>query len=600
MTSKNDPATEEDRLVSVSRLLAVVARELGLGSIASQIESDATRRLDTGRLRVLVLGEIKHGKSSLINALVGTPLLPVGVTPTTGAIVSVRAETQPGRFLVDPSGSRRDVDASRFDRLARGEEQVEGQVLLATCADVGLPRAIELIDTPGLNDIDRFRSAISRGELPRADVLILVLDATQVLTRTELMTIRDAIAAVGGLEDSGATLELVINRIDLVAERDRPALVQHVCAQLSDVLPAPAVPFQTDARRGLREPESDALGVREIERLRVRLRDLAANREQILPARMRSSLLRQERLLSFNAAIQARALTLDRETLAAEVEAVQHALEGAKLDLMHLRSMIETGRDRVLQDSRGRISRFQAELEGEALRQIEKADLRVLTDVLPGALQDAFLDFTREETEALRSGLDAVTHEVLRTHGEQARRRLFEATLRLGFRGPRIYVEPPSIVIEAGMIALGIVGTAVMYFGNMVAGLVMTIASPLTTMILREKSVRDARQHARALIPPALGRTCENLEETVSRVVREHASALDEHVTIASQALGEQLMATLQHARAQLEDEAHRGKAQAELKRLEGLLSQARERLERLELGPKYDFEDFETPTVIH
>lgn len=122
MTSKNDPATEEDRLVSVSRLLAVVARELGLGSIASQIESDATRRLDTGRLRVLVLGEIKHGKSSLINALVGTPLLPVGVTPTTGAIVSVRAETQPGRFLVDPSGSRRDVDASRFDRLARGEE----------------------------------------------------------------------------------------------------------------------------------------------------------------------------------------------------------------------------------------------------------------------------------------------------------------------------------------------------------------------------------------------------------------------------------------------------------------------------------------------
>lgn len=595
-----DSITDDERLAVVSHSMAEVARELGLGTIARQIESDATRRLETGRLRVLVVGEIKHGKSSLINAIVGHKLLPVGVTPTTGAIVTVRPGEIAGHFLVDAQGKRDAIDEDAFTAFARGQRSDAGKTPLATCEHGPVPAAIELLDSPGLNDIDRFRSAVSRGELPRADVIILVLDATQVLTRTELLTIREAISAVGGLEDSGATLELVINRIDLVAERDRPALVEHVCRQLADVLPGSPVPFQTDARRALREPESDTLGVREVERLRSRLRDLAANREHILPARMRSSLLRQQQLLAYNAAIQARALTLDHETLEREVEAVEEALRGSQLDLAKLHGMIEAGRDRVIADARGRIRKFKTELSESALAQVEKADLRLLTDVLPGALQDAFLDYTHQETEALRSDLDALTHEVLRTHGEQARRRLFEATLRMGFRGPRVYVEPPSVVIEVGMIALGIVGTAVMYFGNMMAGLVMTIASPLTTMILREKSVREARAQARKIVPDALDTTCVTLEETVARVARDHSQALSEHVTISSQALGEQLAATLLRARTQLSDDSTRDEAQARLGALESKLRAVRDELERLELGPKYDFDDFETPTVIH
>jgi GTPase SAR1 family protein len=592
-------ADRDDPLSSASERLAKVARDLGLATVARQIDADAVRRLGSGRLRVLVLGEIKHGKSSLINAIVGQKLLPVGVTPTTGAVVAVRSGEKPGRFLVAENGKRKLLTEDRFDAMARGTDPQNGS-LLATTKESPIPRSIELIDTPGLNDIDRFRGAISRGELPRADVIILVLDATQVLTRTELMTIKEAIAALGGLEDSGATLELVINRIDLVAERDRPSLVEHVCSQLADVVPDATLPFQTDARSALREPEADRMGVLEVERLRKRLRNLSESRGQILPARMRTALLRQQRLLSYNAAIQARALTLDRETLETEVEAVKRALQGSQVDLEHLRTMISTGRERVLADSKARINRFRSELESASRHQIEHADLRSLTDVLPGALQDAFLDFTRQETDTLRNDLDAVTHEVLRTHGEQARRRLFEATLHLGFRGPRIYVEPPSVAVEAGMIALGVVGTGVMYFGNMIAGLVMMIASPLMTMILREKSVRDAREHARNLVPDALSKTCDNLENTIARVTRAHAAALDEHVTIASQALGEQLSATLACAQTRLDDDASRKQAQEHLADLETELNGLRGLLENLTLGPAYNFDDFETPTVIH
>jgi predicted GTPase len=47
-------------------------------------------RLDAARLRVLVVGEAKRGKSTLINALLGRDVLPSGVTPLTAVATTVR------------------------------------------------------------------------------------------------------------------------------------------------------------------------------------------------------------------------------------------------------------------------------------------------------------------------------------------------------------------------------------------------------------------------------------------------------------------------------------------------------------------------------
>jgi len=47
-------------------------------------------RLDAARLRVLVAGEAKRGKSTLVNALLGREVLPAGVTPLTAVTTTVR------------------------------------------------------------------------------------------------------------------------------------------------------------------------------------------------------------------------------------------------------------------------------------------------------------------------------------------------------------------------------------------------------------------------------------------------------------------------------------------------------------------------------
>jgi BMFP domain-containing protein YqiC len=117
--------------------------------------------------------------------------------------------------------------------------------------------------------------------------------------------------------------------------------------------------------------------------------------------------------------------------------------------------------------------------------------------------------------------------------------------MRLGFRGPTIYVDPPSVVLEAGLVVIGVAGTAVMYFGNMVAGMLMTIAGPLATVVLRERSLRDARERAMAELPGALDRATEGLHVQIRNVVDGHLTALDEHLSLANIALGQQLEGVL-------------------------------------------------------
>lgn len=588
-------ATIDDTLKSKASHLGKLAAELGLDELAETIRVDTRRRLAEHRVRVAVLGEIKQGKSTLVNALIGDDLLPTGVTPTTGAIAVVRDGPAPGTYLVADADVREALDEDRFRALAIGKEKApEGRHIEVVVTGGALPEAIELIDTPGMNDMQRVRGAISRGELPRADVLLLVLDATQLLNRTEMAFLRDAVAAVGGLSVSGARLLLAINRIDLIAQDDRPKLVEHlhreVAAVAGDGAEASVEIFQTDARGASRRPDDPAFGVAEVRRLRARLTEIAGESGRMLPARARASLLRHTALVAHNAAIASRAATLEIAQLRKEIRSVEKELVGHDSDLVVLREQLTAERAALVDASALRIDAFRVELLDNTLSVIASANQRTLSSLLPGSLHDAFLTFAQEEADRVREGLDALTTKALRTHGEQARRRLFHATLRLGFRGPPIYIDPPSVALEASLVAIGIAGTAVMYFGSLGAGLAMTIAGPLTTVFLREKSLRNIRARARQSLPDALGDAAAAMREGTAKVVDRHVTALEEHLVLANVALGEQLRDVLAQARDKLgeDDDQAASRREAAITRyheIERTLGELRRELDALPTG---------------
>lgn len=543
--------------------LQAIATELGLSDLGETIVDDTERRLSDSRIRAVVLGEIKQGKSTLINALLGQDVLPTGVTPTTGATVVVTEGDKPGPYLRREDDTRISLETERFNRLAKGPLTKAAEV---DPADEGtleyeiepgtLPAALELVDTPGINDIAKFRASVSRGELPSADILILALDATQLLNRTEMAFLRDAVAAVGGLADSGATLLLAVNRIDLIAERERPRLVEYIEDELSSFGEDGKKSYElflTDARTGCRDPDADTPGVQGVNNLRARLHELASQRAQVLPLRARAGLVRHASLLGHNASVAARALTLEAKALRREIERFEDDLNKYGNDMTGVRNTLSALREEVLEASAQRQAEFRGELESSTKEALRTMSLRHLTGPFAGALHDAYLQFASREADALRSALDEMTRKAILAQSEQARRRLYHATLRLGFRGPTIYVDPPSAVLEASLVAVGVAGTAIMYLGSAMTGLVMAIAGPLTTLVLREKGLRDARARALEELPKALQTADDAFRGQVRNTVDKHIAALDEHLQLANVALGEQLRGVLNKAQARLD-----------------------------------------------
>ena len=136
------------------------------------------RRLDADLFRVLVAGEAKRGKSTLINALLGQDVLPTGVVPLTAIPTTVAYGNRPELILTFLDGRR---DGRPLTELAdyvteAGNPHNQRQV---STVDVHLPApllacGVELVDTPGTGSVHDHNTAQARAARERMDAAIVV------------------------------------------------------------------------------------------------------------------------------------------------------------------------------------------------------------------------------------------------------------------------------------------------------------------------------------------------------------------------------------------------------------------------------------------
>ncbi|MER5869767.1 dynamin family protein [Streptomyces sp. NPDC002044] len=185
-------------------------------------------------LRVVVLGEFKAGKSSLLNALLDDvgepPLLPEAEEIATSVAASV-AYGDPERIDVlhmagdnegdDIDGGGADEGAAAaattvlVDRHGLREHGTEGgnpqnrRGVLAVRIHTPSPRlrqGLVLVDTPGLGGPHPEHNVATRAALPGADAVLLALDATQPVLRSHLDTVRQAASAINSSDTPDALL----------------------------------------------------------------------------------------------------------------------------------------------------------------------------------------------------------------------------------------------------------------------------------------------------------------------------------------------------------------------------------------------------------
>ena len=139
---------------------------------------------------IVVLGEFKRGKSTLVNALLGTKLLPMDVLPETATINAIMYNEEPKLTVVHRDGTAKNGEVS-YDFLKQYSAREEGsEAENVRYIKIGYPcellkNRIVMVDTPGVSDLNEQRSEVTYQFVPKANAVLFVLDANAPLKKTE-------------------------------------------------------------------------------------------------------------------------------------------------------------------------------------------------------------------------------------------------------------------------------------------------------------------------------------------------------------------------------------------------------------------------------
>jgi GTP-binding protein EngB required for normal cell division len=211
----NAPPATVGSAPALSRL-AEIADQLGETSTAAQVR-DLLGRITEGRFFVVCVGQFKRGKSTLLNALVGEQLVPVGVVPVTTVPTVVRFGGQrSARVLI--AGDWQNVQPECLAEYVSEElnpenkKQVEGvEVFLPSPL---LANGMCLVDTPGIGSVFSANTEATRDFIPQIDAAILVVGADPPISGDELALIEAVAANVD-------QILIVLNKIDRVSLGER-------------------------------------------------------------------------------------------------------------------------------------------------------------------------------------------------------------------------------------------------------------------------------------------------------------------------------------------------------------------------------------------
>ncbi len=227
-SARLDRLAAEGRDVSQLQQLERIIAERGVVELRPALGAILDRWEDE-RFEIALFGRVSSGKSSLLNAILGADLLPVGVTPITSVPTRIAYGDAPVVHLwrADrPPESHAIGDLAEFISEARNP----GNRLHVTRVLVELPAerlrgGIAFVDTPGLGSLALQGGAETLAYLPRCDLGVMLVDAASTLTPDDLSLARR-------LLEAGIPPAVVLSKADLVAPADRDHLVAYIAERL--------------------------------------------------------------------------------------------------------------------------------------------------------------------------------------------------------------------------------------------------------------------------------------------------------------------------------------------------------------------------------
>src|SRR5215212_3823150 len=204
---------QQAELVALERRLVLHVRDVLANADGPRTDLERLAQLLTEMdelFLLVVAGEYNAGKSTFINALLGDEVFAMGDLPTT-RVISILRFGEAG--TPEPAGEHTRIYRYPLDVL----------------------RDLEIVDTPGTNSIERMEEEITRGFVPRADLVLFVTSLLQPLTASEL-------DFLGHIREWGKKTVFVVNGVDRrntdeQIDRVRQYLEREITARLGGPVP---------------------------------------------------------------------------------------------------------------------------------------------------------------------------------------------------------------------------------------------------------------------------------------------------------------------------------------------------------------------------
>jgi predicted GTPase len=565
-----------DEVVDALRGLGHIAATLGAHSLRERVDVDLVRKLREDRFHLVVVGEFNHGKTTFVNALLGSNALAVGVTPTTAAIHQIRWAAAPEAFVVTANGERRGLpfaDAKSFAVGGGASAQDVDHLEIGYPAPL-LEERILLVDTPGVNDLSLQRADITYSYIPRADAVLFLLDAGQILKESERVFLSDKL-----LKASRDKIVFVITKWDLLSPDEQREALAYARAHLSTLV-RDAVVFPVSAEAALGGGRATS-GIPELVAHLTKF--LAEERGRILLDNALGEGQGVAQLLSKGVDARRRALRMNGEQLERRIAALEKDLNGQSSTIEQRRAQMREDIASIRTAARKDLDRFVDDVCRRLPDVIESAKPGELKQFLPAFLEDAFKQWAEAEMRELAVKLEQVAEKTIALVREDAHDGAQRVAAVLGSDTARLDVRVDTIKYDVGVVALMFGGVALMAL-NLMAGGVLAVAGPaIFAMFARGKIHEEFKRRAQELAPEVMRETGRRVAPKLDAMVSDFAQKLDAWVVGAGEELHREVVEVLRAARdARATGDEDEGRAMAEVDKQAAALDEVARHIARL------------------
>ena len=510
--------------------LAEIAEGVGMVTLARDIRTTRIPKIESERFHLVVLGEFNHGKSTFVNSMLGSDILPTGITPTTASINHVVWAQHPTARVMLLSGESRYLEPSQLKdwvTVAGGHAAEVSYVELGYPSDL-LTNNVVLVDTPGVNDLNEQRAEVTYGYVPRADAVVFLLDAGQALKDSEREFLRSRV-----LENARDRLIFVLGKMDMLSSDEKIAVIDYVKKNLAQLMPDPVV-FPLSARDWAKTKDP-ASGMPEL--LAYLERFLARDRAQVILDNAAADAARTAAYVENNLGVRMHSYSLNIEELEERISAVREQLDTSKRKLDELHIRIDADAESIKAQIGLDLEAFAKSFVQALPAQIDAVDANDVKAYLPQFIEDKFKEWAEVEGAKLAAMLEHLAEEVISITNENVAAAAATLAERLGPEDTQVEISVDSFKYDVGIYAVGALGTTVMLFVNALAGGLLTLAAPILAIVLKSKIAGDIRVQAKEKVPAAVLNAAEAMKPHFDRCIDDFAKRLSEFVSNAGNTL---------------------------------------------------------------